>query len=128
VSLSATNDIIFYVVLVDFGGIVGWLGIALYIAYFKVDLMLNHLKNCPVVMIRAPFKNGGPGGRLFLLGAIIGLMTMPRFHIRHGGASAEDLKNFPKDLKLKLIILQRMGWLLMLVMCGTATAIKLGRD
>ena len=75
-------------------------------------------------MIRAPFKNGGPGGRLFVLGAIMGLMTVPRLYLRDGGASAEDLKNFPADLKRKLIVLHWAGGMFLLVMCGMVAVDK----
>jgi len=119
-SLSTAEKIFLSVSLIDFGGIFVWIGIALHLAYTKMDLMLAHLKNCPAVMIRAPFKDGGPSGRLFVQGAIMGLMTTPRLYLRDGGASAEDLKNFPADLKRKLIILHRTGWVLLLVMCGLA--------
>ena len=119
-SVSTAEKIFLCVSLIDFGGIFVSLGIALHLAYTKMDLMLDHLKNCPAVMIRAPFKNAGPGGRLFVLGAIMGLMTVPRLYLRDGGASAEDLKNFPADLKRKIIILHRTGWVLLLVMCGLA--------
>jgi hypothetical protein len=126
-SLSTAEKIFLCVALIDFGGIFVWIGIALYLAYTKMDLMLAHLKSCPAVTIRAPFKNGGPGGRLFVLGAIMGLMTVPRLYLRDGGASAEDLKNFPADLKRKIIILHRTGWVLLLVMCGLGVYAMFGR-
>jgi hypothetical protein len=126
-SVSTANKFILWVGLIGFGGVFAFLGIALHLAYTKMDMMLDHLKNCPAVMIRAPFKNGGPGGRLFVLGAIMGLMTVPRLYLRDGGASAEDLKNFPADLKRKLIILHRTGWVLLLVMCGLGVYAMFGR-
>ena len=117
-SLSTAEKIFLCVALIDFGSIFVWIGIALHLSYTKMDLMLAHLKNCPAVMIRAPFKDGGPSGRLFVQGAIMGLMTTPRLYLRDGGASAEDLKNFPADLKRKLIILQWTSWIILLVMFG----------
>jgi hypothetical protein len=125
-SINTADKIFILVGIVDVVAIFVWLGIALYVAYNKMDMMLGHLKNCSAVTMRTPFKNGGPGGRLFLLGAIIGLMTMPHIYLRHGVANAEDLQNFPPDLKRKLIILQTVGWALMLVMIGMAVVLKLG--
>jgi hypothetical protein len=81
-SVSTADKIFLCVGLIDFGGMFVWIGIALHLAYTKMDLMLAHLKNCPAVMIRAPFKNGGPSGRLFVQGAIMGLMTTPRLYLR----------------------------------------------
>jgi len=117
-SVSTAEKIFLCVSLIDFGGIFVSLGIALHLAYTKMDLMLDHLKNCPAVMIRAPFKDGGPSGRLFVQGAIMGLMTTPRLYLRDGGASAEDLKNFPADLKRKLIVLHWSTGFFLLVLFG----------
>ena len=117
-SVSTADKIFLCVGLIDFGGMFVWIGIALHLAYTKMDLMLDHLKNCPAVMIRAPFKDGGPSGRLFVQGAIMGLMTTPRLYLRDGGASADDLKNFPVDLKRKLIVLHWSTGFFLLVLFG----------
>lgn len=123
---AITADKVFLVIgLIYFAGAFISIGIALHLAYTKMDLMLNHLKNCPVVMIRAPFRNGGPWGNMLLLGAIMGVMTTPRLYLRDGGACSDDLMNFPADLKRKLVILQWTGWGLLLVMFGLAAAIEL---
>jgi len=124
VSLSTVDKIVLVVGLVDFAGLFIIIGILLHLAYTKMDLMLDHLQNSPAVMIRAPFRNGGPWGNLFLIGAIMGVMTTPRLYLRDGGACAEDLKNFPADLKRKLVILQWIGWGLLLVMFGIVAAAK----
>jgi hypothetical protein len=126
VSLATSDKIFLCIGLIDLGGLFIVLGVALHLAYTKMDLMLNHLKNCPAVMIRAPFKNGGPWGRLFLLGGIMGVVTTPRIYLRDGGASAEDLKSFPAHLKRKLTILQRATWGFLFVMFGLAAVTKLG--
>lgn len=118
---TSTSDTIFLVIsLIDFVGAFISISISLHLAYTKMDVMLNHLQNCPAVMIRAPFRNGGPWGNMFLLGAIMGVMTTPRLYLRDGGACAEDLKNFPAGLRRKLVILQWTGWGLLLVMFGLA--------
>jgi hypothetical protein len=125
-SVSTANTFILWVGLIGFGGVFVSLGIALHLAYTKMDMMLDHLKNCPAVMIRAPFKNGGPGGRLFVLGAIMGLMTVPRLYLRDGGASAADLKSFPADLKRKLIVLHWGGCVPLLVLFGMVAVVEFG--
>ncbi|TPG77873.1 hypothetical protein EAH74_26515 [Pseudomonas mandelii] len=124
-SISTADKIFLCVGLIDFAGIFIIIGISLHLAYTKMDVMLNHLQNCPAVMIRAPFRNGGPWGNMFLLGAIMGVMTTPRLYLRDGGASAEDLKNFPAVLRRKLIVLQWTGWGLLLVMFGLVAAAEL---
>jgi hypothetical protein len=64
------------------------------------------------------FLNSGPLGRLFVLGGITGLMISPRLYLRDGGASADDLKNFPVDLKRKLIVLHWSTGFFLLVLFG----------
>ncbi|CAI8910689.1 Transmembrane protein [Pseudomonas sp. IT-P171] len=123
---QSSGDTIFLVIgLIDFAGALISIGISLHLAYTKMDVMLNHLQNCPAVMIRAPLRNAGPWGNMLLLGAIMGVMTTPKLYLRDGGANAEDLKNFPADLKRKLIVLQWTGWGLLLIMFGLFATIKL---
>jgi hypothetical protein len=120
-----TNIVIICVGLFSFGGMIFFLGVSLRLAYTKMDLMLGHLKNCPAVMNRVFFLNSGPKGRLFVLGGIIGLMITPRIYLRDGGASAEDLDNFPADLRRKLIILHWAGWVPILTLFGMIAVVKL---
>lgn len=124
-SLGTADKIFLAIGLIDFGGLFIIIGISLHLAYTKMDLMLDHLQNCPAVMRRAPFRNGGPWGNMFLLGAIMGVMTTPRLYLRDGGACAEDLKNFPINLKRKLITLQWIGWGLLLIMFGLVAIAEL---
>ena len=124
-SLSSGDTIVLVIGLIYFVGAFISIGISLHLAYTKMDVMLNHLQNCPAVMIRAPLRNAGPWGNMLLLSAIMGVMTTPKIYLRDGGANAEDLKNFPADLKQKLIVLQWTGWGLLLVMFGLFVAIKL---
>ncbi len=125
-SVSTADKIFLCASLIGFGGVFVFLGVALHLAYTKMDVMLGHLKNCPAVIARASFKNGGPWGRLFVLGAIMGLMTSPRLYLRDGGASAEDLKNFPSSLKHKLIVLHWVGWGGVLLLFGLFALDALG--
>ena len=117
-SVSAADKIFLGVSLISFGGLFVFLGVALHLAYTKMDMMLDHLKNCPAVMNRASFKNGGPWGRLFVLGGIVGVIKTPGLYIPDGGACIEDVAKFPGALKVRLITLYRVGfffaWTLML--------------
>lgn len=83
-----------------------WIGVALHLAYTRMDEMLEHLKNCTAIMTRAPLRHGGPWGKLLLVGGISGIVTFPGFYLKHGGVSVEDLENLPVLLKRKLAILQ----------------------
>ena len=87
-------------------GVFVWIGIALHLAYTKMDLMLAHLNNCSAIMARAPLRNGGPWGKLLLVGGISGIITFPNFYLKRGELSADDLSKFPVQLKRKLVLMQ----------------------
>lgn len=108
-------------------GMFVWIGIALHMAYTKMELMLAHLKNCSAVMTLAQFRQGGPWGKLVLVGSISGFVTFPNFYIKRGGVSAEDISNFPRSLKRKLIVLQWSVITLLLAMVALAAVVKLVR-
>lgn len=92
-----------------------WIGVALKIAYANMAAILEHLKNCPAIVARAPLNNGGPWGKLLLIGGISGIVTFPAFYLKRGELNLEDLNNFPALLKRKLVLLQwSVIWLLSL--------------
>lgn len=108
-SLSIADTIFLCGSLIGFGGAFIYLGIALYIAYTKMDMMLTCFKNSPYIMIRAPILNGGPWGRLFVLREIVGVLQVPGLYIPDGDVCPADIDQFPKQLKARLIMLQRVG-------------------
>ena len=95
-----------------FGGAIFCIGTSLYMAYTKMDLMLEYLKNCSIVRTHSPLKYGGPWGKLMLIGWIAGLFTFPEYYLKRGEASAEDLNNFPTHLRKKLVMLKRASFFL----------------
>ena len=108
-SISTSDAITLGVGLFIFAGCFGFVGVALYVAYAKLDVMLGYFKNTPAVIIRSPLKNGGPWGRLFVLGGIVGVIKTPGFYIPDGGACVEDIASFPEGLKARLIALYKVG-------------------
>lgn len=105
-TVSLADKIFLVAGVFDFGGIFVCVGVALHMAYTRMDLMLEHLKNCSAVMVQAPLRDGGPWGKLLLVGWIAGVVTFPGYYLKHGGVSIEDLNNFPVPLKKKLIALK----------------------
>lgn len=83
-----------------------WIGIALQMAYTKMDELLDLLKNCPAIMARAPLRHGGPWGKLLLIGGISGIVTFPGFYLKRGELSADDLNHFPAPLRRKFALMQ----------------------
>lgn len=108
-SASSGNILILCAGMLIFTGCMTFLVTALYLAYTKLDALLGYFQHSPSVMIRASFKNSGPWGRLFVLGAIVGVIKTPGLYLPDGGVSAEDIARFPQDLRKKLLLLYRVG-------------------
>lgn len=94
-------------------GVFAWIGIALRIAYTKMDLMLRHLERSSVITNLNQLRQGGPWGKLLLVGSIAGVVTFPGFYVKRGHVSVDDLSTFPMLLKRKLVILQWAGIVLL---------------
>ena len=84
-----------------------WIAVALYLAYTKMDVMLEHLKNSSAVKALAFYRQLGVWGHLKLIGEIAALITSPDKCIKSGRLSAQDIENFPAPLKKKLVLLRR---------------------
>ena len=103
-----------------------WMGLALYLSYTKIDVMLKHLKNSTAVMALSRYRHLGAWGHLHLIAGIAALVAFPDRHIRNGTLSASDLNSLPGSLKRQLVIwrwgvLILCGLLLLLGGVGTAT-------
>ncbi|CAI8896508.1 hypothetical protein [Pseudomonas sp. IT-P176] len=79
-----------------------WIAVALYLAYTKMDVMLEHLKNSSAVKALAFYRQLGVWGHLKLIGEIAALITSPDKCNKSGRLSAQDIENFPAPLKKKL--------------------------
>lgn len=125
-SLNVVDKVLLSIAIVDLAGLILWIGLCLHLAYTKMDLMLEHLKNCSAVMARSPLRHGGPWGKLLLVGGISGILTFPQFYLKRGELSSEDLASFPASLKRKLVVLQWSVISLLLVMISFGIAVKSG--
>jgi len=116
-NLAIAYEILVNTMLIGLGGVFIFLVIAMYIAYTKMDLMLEHLKNCRFIMNQT-FFYAGPRERLIILGSIVSVLKNPGFYTPDGGANIDDIVRFPEQLKRRLFTLYRFGgystWILML--------------
>jgi hypothetical protein len=120
-----TADIVFLAVgLIDFGGAIVCIGVALHMAYTKMDVLLDHFKHSPAVIALTPLRHGGPWGKLLIVGGISGFVTFPVFYIKRGSISAEDINNLPAPIKCKFIVLQWCVIVFLLVMLGLAVVVE----
>lgn len=125
-TMTFVDKVLLSIAVVDLAGLFLWIAVCLHLAYTKMDLMLEHLKNCSAIMTRAPLRHGGPWGKLLLVGGISGIVTFPGFYLKRGELSSEDLASFPAPLKRKLAVLQWSVIGLLLVMICFGIAVKSG--
>ena len=102
-----------------------WIGIALYIAHLKMDVILEHLKNSSAGTRLAALKHGGAWGRLLLVGGASGLVTFTNFYIRRGTLSTEDVASFPVSLRQKLVWMQ---WSAIVLLSAMVVLVALGKS
>ncbi|WP_415765019.1 hypothetical protein [Pseudomonas sp. ZB1P45] len=102
-----------------------WIGVALYMAYTKMDVMLGCLKNSSSVMSMASLRHGGPWGKLLLVGGVSGFITFPGFYLKRGSINAEDVNNFPAPLRRKLVALQ---WTVIGLFAALALLVAVGKS
>ena len=86
-------------------GIWIWIALALHMAYTKMDLILELLKNSSAIKERAFLKYSGPWGKLLLIGGVSGIVTFPGFFLKQGSISTEDLSKLPQSMTKKLVAL-----------------------
>lgn len=94
-SLNLVDKVLLSIAVLDIAGLILWIGVCLHLAYSKVDLMLDHLKNCSAIMTRAPLRHGGPWGKLLLVGGISGIVTFPKFYFEKRRAELRGFGAFP---------------------------------
>jgi hypothetical protein len=87
-------------------GIYVWIGVALYLGYTKGDELSKYLKNSSSLTTVDTHKHAGPFGKLQLVGGIASVVTFPKFFVKRGLVSAEDIERFPLPFRRKLVILQ----------------------
>ena len=101
--------------LIVFGGALVVFGVALHLGYTKGDALSEHFQNSsPLITVSARIDTG-LRGKTRLVYSISSVVTFPRFFLKRGMVTAEDLDNFPHDLKRKLVVLQ---WTLLGVLSG----------
>lgn len=84
-----------------------WIVVALHMAYTKMDILFECMKNSPAILVLGFWRHAGPWGRLRLISNIADYVTSPRNGIENGSLSAEDMENLPAPIKRKLVVLRR---------------------
>jgi len=101
--MTLGKDIFLYLGCALFLAMFIWLGIALRIAYTRMDELLAYFENSSFISSKAWYRDAGPRYRLLLFGAMAGCATFNAYQIRHGIISAEDIKNLPQPVRRMLV-------------------------
>jgi hypothetical protein len=112
--------------LLIFLGMLVCIGYGFYLERYKKEDLAFHLRNCHPDLIRSHFRYGGIKSRMLWVCMVAGIFLFPRFNVRIGVANKDDLDNFPKNLKFKLLVWcwGLIGFFAALVIYGTL--IKVG--
>lgn len=102
-----------------------WLGIALRIAYTRMDELLAYFKNSSFISSKAWYRAAGPRFQLLLFGAIAGCATFNGYMIRHGVISAEDIKNLPQPVRQMLVRMHQASWVILLALLTLVVVAKI---
>jgi hypothetical protein len=125
-SLNTIDKVFLTVGLIDFGGAVICIGVALHMAYTKMDVLLDCFKTSPAVRSLAALRHGGPWGRLLVVSGISGFVTFSGFYIKRGTISAEDINNLPPQIRNRLVVFQWCAIGLLVVMVGVGVVAQSG--
>lgn len=106
-SLSTVKDTFMVIVIINFAALILLNAVSLYIARTKIELILNSLKNSSISLSLMMLWDGGLWGRIYMMGEVFGILRNPEIYIYQGKLNAEDIKNFPPDLKRMLLALHR---------------------
>ncbi|AWY42123.1 hypothetical protein DKY63_20310 [Pseudomonas putida] len=110
-------DALFVIVgLTIVGGALIVFGIALYLGYTKGDVLSDHFKNSSSLITLPARIDKGLRGKVRLVYSVSSVVTFPRLFMKRGLVSAEDIDEFPNDLRRKLVMLQ---WSLLTLLTGS---------
>lgn len=96
---------------------------ALYLAYFKIEVIWVHLKRSWQIISETEAIGWGPISRSWAIRDVIGAFASHEHSIKHGRLSAEDYAEFPKMLK---IILRGLGVCSVVLILGSCILLVIG--
>ncbi|MGE8152251.1 hypothetical protein ACQKP5_13495 [Pseudomonas vancouverensis] len=114
-NISVADALFLASVLIVFGGELVVFGVALHLGYTKGDVLSEHFQNSSPLITFPVHVDRGLRGKIRLVFSISSVVTFPRFFLKVGMVAAEDIENFPDELRRKLVVLQ---WVLLGLMSG----------
>jgi hypothetical protein len=86
--------------------------VAIYIAYFRANEILDNLSNSTFVGFNRYYLAAGPFGRLLFIGKVSAVLTFPRRHLESGVLNAQDYSLFPRRLMFLFKVINYSVWIL----------------
>lgn len=86
--------------------------VAIYIAYFRVNEIIESLDSSSFVRANRYYLTKGPFGRLLFISCVSAVLTFPRRHLARGELNAQDYSRFPKKLMVLIKFLNYSVWAL----------------
>lgn len=86
--------------------------VAIYIAYFRVNEVIDNLSNSSFVSSNRYYMEAGPFGRLLFIGCVSAVLTFPRRHLERGELNAQDYSRFPTKLMVLIKLVNYSVWTL----------------
>jgi len=114
-SVSIVDTLFLASGLMVFGGALVAFGIAVHLGYTKGDFLSGYFQNSSSLITMPVRLNTGLIGKVRLIYSVSSVVTFPRFFLKHGFVTAEDINRFPSDLRRRLVALQ---WTLLGVITG----------
>ncbi|MBP5076748.1 hypothetical protein HUS84_22735 [Pseudomonas chlororaphis] len=102
-------------------------GVFFYWGCTRMDEILGYVKNCKAVINNRFYLYMGAWGRMAMVGMIAGSLAYPNYHVRKGLMDADDVNNFPKPFKKKLVVLFNMQLVLLFCFMVELIVLKLIR-
>lgn len=106
-----------------------WMGVALYLGYAKIDVIMSHLENSSSATALTYYRSLGAWGRVYFISRVAEIVAFPSDFIKRGSLSVEDLNGLPVSLRNTLVI-WRWGVLvlfaLLLLLGGVSEVIDWG--
>ncbi|AIS13208.1 hypothetical protein [Pseudomonas chlororaphis] len=112
---------------VTFFGMIIVMGYYIYLAYTRMDSILDAVKNCSLINRYRFYLLMGPWGKMVMVGGVASCLLFSRYLIKHGELNGDDIDNFPEPLKSRLLMSQYISWVLLVSLFMEAIAVKVLR-
>lgn len=92
------------------------MAVCTYVAFYKLDKVESHFKNCKLVENNQRIWGGGFFGRSYRLSQIGGMLIYPKIIVKNGEANFEEIQKLPASLRRWVVFPLSAGVMLFFVL------------